>query len=162
MAKRVTVSIPDMLHEKMEKWRESFNLSKMFQDAVMEAIQKKEDFQKRIREDLDLHEIIERLRSEKARSEGNFFDSGRRDGLLWARLAHYDDLRYALDWHDVDNALKDEVLALGQRVADAQGPMVRDTDHVAGIGGIGKLALRGKEELRRRQRHRHLWHHGFR
>ena len=54
MAKRVTVSIPDMLHEKMEKWRESFNLSKMFQDAVMEAIQKKEDFQKRIREDLDL------------------------------------------------------------------------------------------------------------
>jgi len=106
----VTVSIPDMLHEKMEKWRESFNLSKMFQDAVMEAIQKKEDFQKRIREDLDLQGIIERLRSEKARSEGNFYDSGRRDGLLWARLAHYDDLRYALDWDDVDNALKDEVL----------------------------------------------------
>lgn len=42
--------------------------------------------------------------------EGNFYDSGRRDGLLWARLAHYDDLMYALDWHDVDNALKDVVL----------------------------------------------------
>ncbi len=110
MAKKVTVSIPDMLHEKMEKWRESFNLSKMFQDAVMEAIQKKEDFQKRIREDLDLQEIIERLRSEKARSEGNFFDSGRRDGLLWARSAHYDDLLYALDWDDIDNAVKDQIL----------------------------------------------------
>ncbi|MDP3480820.1 MAG: hypothetical protein Q8R88_13695 [Desulfoprunum sp.] len=110
MAKRVTVSIPDMLHEKMEKWRESFNLSKMFQDAVMEAIQKKEDFQKRIREDLDLQEIIERLRNEKARSEGDFFDSGRRDGLLWARSAHYDDLMYALDWDDVDNAVKDQIL----------------------------------------------------
>jgi hypothetical protein len=110
MAKKVTVSIPDMLHEKMEKWRESFNLSKMFQDAVMEAIQKKEDFQKRIREDLDLHDIIERLRKEKASSEEDFSDSGRRDGLLWARSAHYDDLIYALDWSDIDNAVKDEVL----------------------------------------------------
>lgn len=110
MARKVTVSIPDMLYEKMEKWRESFNLSKMFQDAVAEAIQKKEDFQKRIREDLDLHEIIERLRSEKARSEGDFYDSGRRDGLTWARLAHYDDLMYALDWDDIDNAVKDAVL----------------------------------------------------
>lgn len=110
MAKRVTVSIPDMLHEKMEKWRESFNLSKMFQDAVMEAIQKKEDFQRRIREDLDLQEIIERLRSEKVRSEGNVFDSGKHDGLLWARSAHYDDLMYALAWDDIDNAVKDEVL----------------------------------------------------
>ena len=35
MAKKVTISIPDMLHEKLENWRESFNLSKMFQDAVM-------------------------------------------------------------------------------------------------------------------------------
>lgn len=110
MAKKVTVSIPDMLHEKMEKWRESFNLSKMFQDAVMEAIQKKEDFQRRIREDLDLHEIIERLRREKASSEEDFFDSGRRDGLLWARSAHYNDLIYALDWNDIDNAVKDEIL----------------------------------------------------
>ena len=110
MTKKVTVSIPDMLHEKMEKWRESFNLSKIFQDAVAEAIQKKEEFQKRIREDLDLHEIIERLRSEKARSEGNFFDLGKRDGLMWARLAHYDDLIYALDWDDFGNAVKDSVL----------------------------------------------------
>ena len=110
MAKRVTVSIPDMLHEKMEKWRESFNLSKMFQDAVMEAIQKKEDFQKRIREDLDLHDIIGRLRKEKARSEGDYFESGRHDGLLWARSAHYDDLMYAVSWTDYHNAVKDRVL----------------------------------------------------
>jgi hypothetical protein len=110
MARRVTVSIPDMLYEKLEKWRESFNLSKMFQDAVMEAIQRKEDFQKRIREDLDLHAIVERLRQEKARSEGNFFESGRRDGLLWARSAHYDELMYAVAWTDLDNAARDRIL----------------------------------------------------
>ncbi len=110
MAKKVTISIPDMLHEQLEKWRESFNLSKMFQDAVSEAIQRKEDFQKRIREDLDLGQIIERLRREKMQSEGNYLETGKNDGILWAKTAHYDNLKYALHWTDLENATKDEVL----------------------------------------------------
>lgn len=110
MAKKVTVSIPDMLYEKMERWRRSFNLSKMFQDAVAEAIQKKEDFQKRLQEDLDLGDVIERLRSEKAQSEGNFFDTGKQDGVLWAKSASYDDIMYALNWTAVDNAPNDKIL----------------------------------------------------
>ncbi len=110
MAKKVTVSIPDMLHEKMETWRESFNLSKMFQDAVTEAIQRKEELQKRIREDLDLNQIVERLRQEKMQSEGNYYDSGKSDGVFWAKTAHYEDLMYALSWKDFDNATEDTVL----------------------------------------------------
>ncbi|MFH0781838.1 MAG: hypothetical protein V2B20_07775 [Pseudomonadota bacterium] len=110
MAKKVTISIPDMLHEQLEKWRESFNLSKMFQEAVSEAIQRKEDFQKRIREDLDLGQIIERLRREKMQSEGNYLETGKKDGILWAKTAHYDHLKYALHWTDFENATKDHVL----------------------------------------------------
>lgn len=110
MAKKVTISVPDILHEKLEKWRESFNLSKMFQDAVSEAIQRKEEFQKRIREDLDLNEIIERLRREKQQAEGNFLESGKNDGILWAKMAHYNDLQYAVHWDDFENARKDKVL----------------------------------------------------
>lgn len=52
MARKVTVSIPDLLYEKMERWRRSFNLSKMFQDAVAEAIQKKRTFRKDCRKTL--------------------------------------------------------------------------------------------------------------
>jgi len=110
MARKVTVSIPDMLYEKMERWRRSFNLSKMFQEAVAEAIQKKEDFQKRIQEDLDLSEVIERLRQEKAQSEGDFQESGKHDGVLWAKSAGYDDIMYALAWDDVDGATTDAVV----------------------------------------------------
>ncbi|MEE4242635.1 MAG: hypothetical protein V2I36_14305 [Desulfopila sp.] len=110
MARKVTVSIPDMLYEKMERWRRSFNLSKMFQDAVMEAIQKKEDFQKRIQEDLDLCEVVERLRKEKAQSEGDFYDAGKRDGVLWGKSAAYDDIMYALAWEDIGAAPVDGVL----------------------------------------------------
>jgi len=110
MAKRVTVSIPDLLHEKMEQWRESFNLSKMFQEAVADAIQKKEDFQRRIREDREMGEIIERLKKEKARSERNVYDRGRDDGFTWARSAGYDDLIYGLNWKAQENVLRDRVL----------------------------------------------------
>ncbi len=69
MAQKVTLSIPDMLHEKLNKWRESFNLSKMFQDTLLDAIQKKEEFQKRISKDFDMSEIINRLKQEKLESE---------------------------------------------------------------------------------------------
>ncbi len=116
MAKKVTISIPDMLHEQLEKWRESFNLSKMFQDAVSEAIQRKEDFQKRIREDLDLGQIIERLRREKMQSQGNFVETGKNDGILWAKTAHYDHLQYALHWNEFQSAGKDPIL--GQYFSD--------------------------------------------
>ncbi len=110
MAKKVTISIPDMLHEKLEKWRESFNLSKMFQDAVVDAIQRKEEFQKRIREDLDLGQIVERLRREKMQSERNSLEEGKTDGILWAKTAHYDDLQYALHWTGLEKSAKDPVL----------------------------------------------------
>lgn len=96
MARKITLSIPDMLHEKMEEWRRSFNLSKMFQDALSEAIQKKEEFQKRLQEDANMSEIIDRLRNEKKLSEGNYLDRGKNDGVDWAKKAHYDDLMQAL------------------------------------------------------------------
>ncbi len=82
----------------------------MFQDAVTEANQKKEEFQKRIRDDLDQHQIVERLRKEKQESEGNYFETGKSEGVNWARTAHYDDLMYALSWKDSQNAEKDRVL----------------------------------------------------
>lgn len=110
MAKRVTISVPDVLHEKMKEWRESFNLSKMFQEALSDAIQKKEAFQKRLQEDKSISEIIERLRAEKLTSEKNYFENGRLDGVDWAKSAHYDDLKYAAYWVPGDFPLKDGIV----------------------------------------------------
>jgi hypothetical protein len=50
------------------------------------------------------------LRREKLQSEGNFFESGKKDGILWARSAHYDDIQYALHWPVAENAGKDDIL----------------------------------------------------
>ncbi len=133
MTKKITISIPDMLHEKLEKWRRSFNLSKMFQEAVTDAIQKKEDFQKRIQEDLDMADILERLRMEKMKSEGNYAENGKLEGLTWAKTAHYDDLRYALDWTPGEKPFRDDVLGeyLSRKLAtdklmDASGETVNE------------------------------------
>jgi hypothetical protein len=141
MTKKVTVSIPDLLHEKMEKWRRSFNLSRMLQDAIMEAIQRKEDFQKRIQEDLDLFEIIDRLKREKERSEGNYFDTGRHDGMAWAKTAHYDDIQYALSWEDLDGAARDKVL--GEYFAERINMIKRMDIRLEGIDEYVSLYLKG-------------------
>ena len=107
MAQKVTLSIPDMLSKKLDKWRKSFNLSKMFQDALLEAIQKKEEFQKRILQDFDMSEIINRLKKEKFESEKNYLEMGIYKGLEWAKRAHYEDLVYAVGFENSYNIVKD-------------------------------------------------------
>lgn len=107
MTRKITLSIPDMLHEKMEEWRKSFNLSKMFQDALTEAIQKKEAFHRRLQEDHDMTDIIERLRYEKMQSEGNYSENGRMEGIEWVKKAHYDDLLYILELSPLPTMVND-------------------------------------------------------
>ena len=96
MTQKITLSIPDLLHEKLKEWRTSFNFSKMFQEAVTEAIQRKEDFQKRFSDDFDLPDIIKRLRQEKQLWEKQYFKKGRTEGFRWAKTASYEDLLYVL------------------------------------------------------------------
>ncbi len=107
MTQKVTLSIPDMLHDKLNKWRKSFNLSKMFQDALLDAIQRKEEFQKRIMQDFDMSDIINRLKKEKIESEKNYLEMGIHKGLEWAKRAHYEDLVYAVGFENPYNIVKD-------------------------------------------------------
>ena len=66
MTKTITISVSDELHETMMKWKDSFNFSGVFQEAIAEKIQRKEDFQKRLKEVTeDMNETIERLKLEK-------------------------------------------------------------------------------------------------
>ncbi|MFP4038956.1 MAG: hypothetical protein ACLFS7_00320 [Desulfosudaceae bacterium] len=110
MARKMTISVPEDLYERMAKWKGTFNFSSVFQKAVSAVIQKKEDFQERIQEELDQTAIVERLRQEKAESENDYFEQGKQDGLHWAKIAHYDDLQYALLWIPDDKPTQDKIL----------------------------------------------------
>ncbi len=107
MAQKITLSIPDLLHEKLTEWRTSFNFSKMFQDALTDAIQKKEEFQKRFSEDFDMSEIIRRLKHEKLIWEKKYYKLGRTEGLRWAKTIHYEDLLYVLHFEDTYKLISD-------------------------------------------------------
>ncbi len=107
MAQKITLSIPDLLHEKLTEWRTSFNFSKMFQDALTDAIQKKEEFQKRFSEDFDMPEIIKRLKHEKMIWEKKYYKLGRTEGLRWAKMIHYEDLLYVLQFNDTYKLISD-------------------------------------------------------
>ena len=100
MTQKITLSIPDLLHEKLKEWRASFNFSKMFQDALTEAIQKKEELRKRFSEDFDLPEIIKRLKQEKLIWEKQYYKKGKTEGFRWAKTVHYEDLLYVLQFDD--------------------------------------------------------------
>ena len=107
MSQKVTLSIPDLLHEKLEEWRASFNLSKMFQEALTDAIQKKEDLQKRFSEDFDISDVVKRLRQEKRDWGKKIFKSGKREGFKWAQHAQYPDLLYVLSFKDAYKLISD-------------------------------------------------------
>ena len=96
MTQKVTISVPDELHERMQKWKGSMNFSRIFQDSISTIIQKKEDFLKRITEDPKMNEIIERLRQEKEKSQNDWFEIGEKEGLEWVKHASYDEIQIAL------------------------------------------------------------------
>lgn len=94
MAQKITLSIPDMLHEKLSQWRSSFNFSKLFQEALTEAIERKETFQKRFSQEIDMSDIIKRLKDEKINWGKRHYELGKKEALRWAKTAHYETLVY--------------------------------------------------------------------
>jgi hypothetical protein len=110
MARKITISVPDELYEKMKSWKPLLNFSKIFQLAVSGIIQKKEALTSKIRSETDLTSIVTRLRKEKIDHELNVMEWGRRDGLEWCKTAHYREIQYALCWRPHQNPYRDEQL----------------------------------------------------
>jgi hypothetical protein len=98
MAKKITLTVNETLFDKIDQWRSSFNLSKVFQDAVSEAIKAKEEFHRRLSGKEDIPQIVERLKAEKRGCLGKACSDGESDGGSWAGRAHYRELVSVLAW----------------------------------------------------------------
>ena len=92
MAHKITLTVPDGIYRKIERWRSAFNFSRVFQDAIEEAIERKEEFQRRLAQDVSLADVIRRLRREKMDYEQKTFRRAEEAGRRWAAHAHYEDL----------------------------------------------------------------------
>ena len=109
MGKKITISIQEDLHSKMEKWRGSFNFSRVFQEAIREKINRKEEFKRRLKEGgFDMEATVERLRGEMAEVNQDLFDQGKNNGFVWASMSHYLDIKSALGWNPEMGDLPDE------------------------------------------------------
>jgi hypothetical protein len=104
MAKKITLTVNESLFSKIDQWRSSFNLSKLFQDAVSEAIKAKEEFHRRLSGREDIPQIVERLKAEKRSWLGRARSDGESDGGSWAGQAHYRELISVLALMDEDTS----------------------------------------------------------
>jgi hypothetical protein len=94
----MTLTVPDELAEKIDRWRHRLELSKEFRTAIAKRIDRLE------REDSEMEDgmngSIERLRRERAESTDRAAKEGSAKGVAWAKSAPYDDLVYAAEDFD--------------------------------------------------------------
>jgi hypothetical protein len=91
---RLTISVPDELRRALERYRDRINVSKICQDALAKEIAKLEQLP---RGALELEELVDRLRDEKAAADRQSFAQGVTDGITWTRGAPYEELLAAAD-----------------------------------------------------------------
>ena len=110
MVKKITLSVPDGLHEKMENWRKSLNFSKIFQGAITNEIEKKERFQFKLKGGKSMQEIMEHGNFET--NEGQF-QTGKDFGFAYAKSLKYHELKpyeeYIEGWNKQDPEIIDRV-----------------------------------------------------
>lgn len=110
MSKIISISIPEKLHERLQKLKGKINVSKLCQDAIDYEVKKKEAFLKRIHKSPKTDKIIARLSKEKNESTGLVYERGLMDGEQWAKIAHYDDLYAAVCKEEDEDIIKNPQL----------------------------------------------------
>ena len=86
MSHNLTITVPEDLWEKIEKWRSRLAIAKICQAALAAEVAKFEDLPEQIEE---LEEIIHRLKTEKIDFERESYARGFVEGISWAKQASY-------------------------------------------------------------------------
>jgi predicted CopG family antitoxin len=87
VAERITITIPDDLHKRLQVVKENLNVSALCQKAIEQAVRLEEIKMK----DISVKgKVIERLRLERQKSEEEWFDCGKSDGLKDAEDLSYE------------------------------------------------------------------------
>lgn len=111
MAQRFTVSVPDEMAEKIEKYREEISPSAIFQKAIEAEISRKENLGLLLqRERPTIDDIVQRLKKEKDEIENISYTIGFRTGIEWSASASYEELSYVITNKDTvfRNAIYEE------------------------------------------------------
>ena len=97
---RISVSLPDELLARLEPVKEKINVSQVCREALERRIDGFERAAILQSEELDIPELTERLREERALVEGKFEAQGRRNAATWVVGASYLELKKVGEYHN--------------------------------------------------------------
>jgi predicted transcriptional regulator len=103
MTERITITIPDSLHTRLQAVKENMNISAVCQQAIEYAVSMEELKMKNL---AGKEKVIERLRLERQKSEEEWFNCGRNDGLEAAENLKYEDFEQLCDLYTKKNELE--------------------------------------------------------
>ncbi|MGD0237177.1 MAG: hypothetical protein ABSC55_21940 [Syntrophorhabdales bacterium] len=90
MTPRISLSVPDDLRKKMEKWKKEFNFSKVCQEAIEREIAKKERFLEKRDEEETVDDIV--AKADLLTDEGQY-SFGKELGFYYAKTAPYPEIK---------------------------------------------------------------------
>lgn len=101
MSPKITISIPEGLHQKMQKWKKSLNFSRICQTCIREEIAKKELFHTKLQEQKTMLEIWEKGNFETLEGQ---YQVGKEMGFAYAKNSPYHEIKryeaYAEKWDE--------------------------------------------------------------
>lgn len=143
---RLNITIPDELSERVERWRDGLNLSRVCQEAISRELDRLEQIPVEV---ISMHAALARLGREKAKVEQSSFRKGVHDGLEWARGAEYALLKRWGKRHG--DAVFDEALrgpASGSASRHENDPTWDPKPYAEGwIAGVNQFWERAKKRL---------------
>lgn len=99
MTRKITISVPDYLYEKLERWKYNLRPSKIFQEAASREIAKKEMYQVRFGEEKTIPEVFETADFE---TDAGQFEAGKEVGFIYAKTSPYPEVKrfekYVKNW----------------------------------------------------------------
>ena len=88
MTRRVNISIPDILYERLQAVKDKINVSRLCQEALISEVQIAE-----LRPSGDEEAIIARLQEEKKQYHQEYYDYGKKEGLKDAQNLSFSDFK---------------------------------------------------------------------
>jgi post-segregation antitoxin (ccd killing protein) len=133
LVQRITVTVPDELHERLQKVKESINVSGVCQEAIESAVYI-EELKLKGQENMDA--LIERLKAEKQEFVKQYEEQGYKDGIKEIKDFSYSQMKalsnfteeFVDNWGntDLDQIAFDNI----DRLGDEQGVTYIDSEWI--------------------------------
>jgi len=103
---RISINIPTELMARLDPIKDSINISQLCREALERHMSVSERAEENNGNEMDVEELVTRLRKEIAQEEGKFERFGQGNAASWLTTASYSDFRSVLESQDISDMQK--------------------------------------------------------